>query len=118
MIDSVLGAVEGFYDEVLGNLRAWSASPPKLRQPHPPVEDIDTSVPSVLSSTDFSSQDDSTGVEADTAPGRDAHSGGGRERLTGTGTSHPSNPSEPTNRSCPMRLGQGLQPGHDDVTID
>ena len=57
-IDSVLDAVESFYDEVLGNLRAWSAAPPKLRQPHPPLADIDDTVPAELSSTDFSSQDD------------------------------------------------------------
>jgi hypothetical protein len=64
-IDSVLDAVEAFYDEVLGNLRAWSAAPPKLREPHPSHEDIDDTVPADLSSTDFSSQDDPSEFEAD-----------------------------------------------------
>lgn len=66
-IDCVLDAVEGFYDDVLGNLRAWSAAPPKLRQPHPPEDDIDDTVPAELTSTDFSSQD-----EPDDGPVSDA----------------------------------------------
>lgn len=32
-IDSVLGAVDGFYTDVMQNLKAWSATPPRLRQP-------------------------------------------------------------------------------------
>ncbi|MGA9746348.1 MAG: hypothetical protein WBQ50_02720, partial [Nocardioides sp.] len=59
-IDSVLTAVDTFYAEVLGSLRAWSAAPPKLRSPHPEAPDLDESVPARLVSTDFSSQDDPT----------------------------------------------------------
>jgi hypothetical protein len=32
-IDSVLDAVDGFYAEVVQYLKAWSATPPKLREP-------------------------------------------------------------------------------------
>lgn len=70
-IDSVLDVVEVFYEEVLGNLRAWSAAPPKLRQPHPPAADVDDTVAPELASTDFSSQDDpavSLGGGADARP--------------------------------------------------
>ena len=57
-IDSILQAVDGFYTEILGNLRSWSATPPKLRQPqHPGPPDLDDSVPVSLTSTDYSSQD-------------------------------------------------------------
>lgn len=67
-IDSVLTAAETFYEEVLGNLRTWSAAPPKLRQPHPPVADLDDTVPAALTSTDYSSQDEpSTASSADSA---------------------------------------------------
>lgn len=65
-IDSVLTAVDVFYADVLGSLRAWSAAPPKLRASHPSPPDVDERVPSTLASTDYSSQDGST--EAD---GRD-----------------------------------------------
>lgn len=59
-IDSVLAAVDRFYGEVLGSLRAWSAAPPKMRPlPIDPTE-RDQAVPEVLVSTDYSSQD---GVE-------------------------------------------------------
>jgi hypothetical protein len=54
-IDSVLDAVDGFYADVLGQLKAWTAAPPKLREeaivePLPPVEEE-------LVSTSLSSQD-------------------------------------------------------------
>lgn len=57
-IDSVLSAVNGFYADVLESLRPWSAAPPKLRPAHPAPPEIDESIPSSLSSTDYSSQDD------------------------------------------------------------
>ena len=44
-IDSVLTAVDGFYGDVLGSLRAWSAAPPKLRPAHPEPPEVDESVP-------------------------------------------------------------------------
>lgn len=52
-IDSVLGAVDGFYEHVLQHLKAWSAAPPRLR---PDVEPPADERP-VLSSTALSSQD-------------------------------------------------------------
>jgi hypothetical protein len=57
-IDSVLDGIDNFYAEVLGNLRAWSATPPKLRDRQPVPEDLDETVPPALQSTDFSSQDE------------------------------------------------------------
>jgi hypothetical protein len=57
-IDSVLGEVDAFYAEVLGDLKAWSAAPPKLRQNSPTeTEDVEVTKPASLASTDFSSQD-------------------------------------------------------------
>ncbi|MCW2736047.1 hypothetical protein [Nocardioides sp.] len=56
-IDSVLTAVDGFYAEVLGSLRAWAAAPPKLRPVHPEPPELDDTVPAALASTDYSSQD-------------------------------------------------------------
>jgi hypothetical protein len=57
-IDSVLNSVNTFYAEVLESLRPWAAAPPKLRPAHPTPPDIDESVPTALTSTDYSSQDD------------------------------------------------------------
>jgi len=57
-IDSVLTSVDTFYAEVLGSLRAWTAAPPKLRTSHPEPPDVDPKIPSALSSTDYSSQDE------------------------------------------------------------
>lgn len=57
-IDSVLDAVDGFYSDVLGSLRAWSAAPPRLRLTDPASKGIDEDIPPALSSTDYSSQDD------------------------------------------------------------
>ncbi|WP_248583459.1 hypothetical protein [Nocardioides sp. InS609-2] len=56
-IDSVLDSVDGFYAEVLGSLRAWSAAPPKLRPTHAAPPEVDETVPAALNSTDYSSQD-------------------------------------------------------------
>lgn len=51
-IDSVLGAVNDFYRDVVQHLKAWRAAPPKMRQL--PTADVE---PSSLSSTALSSQD-------------------------------------------------------------
>lgn len=65
-IDSVLAAVDSFYGEVLGDLKAWSAAPPKLRQSAPAdVEDVEATRPASLASTDYSSQDGPTNDAAD-----------------------------------------------------
>ena len=57
-IDSVLDAIDAFYAEVLGDLKAWSAAPPKLRQESPAeTEGVEPTRPPSLASTDFSSQD-------------------------------------------------------------
>lgn len=57
-IDSVLAAVDSFYAEVHGDLKAWSAAPPKMRQVSPAEsEDVEPTKPASLASTDFSSQD-------------------------------------------------------------
>jgi hypothetical protein len=52
-IDSMLDAVDGFYGDVIQHLKAWSATPPRLREP---VETPEVSPPS-LTSTALSSQD-------------------------------------------------------------
>ncbi len=50
-IDSLLDAVDGFYSEVVQNIKAWTATPPKFREtPEPPP-------PVALASTALSSQD-------------------------------------------------------------
>jgi len=56
-IDSVVNAVDGFYAEILGSLRAWSATPPKLRASHAESPEVDERLPAALTSTDLSSQD-------------------------------------------------------------
>lgn len=57
-IDSVLAAIDSFYTEVLGDLKAWSAAPPKMRQTSLAVsDDVEPTKPASLASTDFSSQD-------------------------------------------------------------
>jgi hypothetical protein len=64
-IDSVLGAIDGFYADVLQSLKAWSAAPPKLRQPGGPTPpDAELTKPHSLSSTDYSSQDGAERVDA------------------------------------------------------
>ena len=60
-IDSVLAAVDVFYAEVLGDLKAWSAAPPRLRQaPSGAADDIEPTTPTSLASADYSSQDGPT----------------------------------------------------------
>jgi hypothetical protein len=51
-IDSVLDLVDAFYGDVVQNLKAWSASPPKMRDVDP-----EPTQPAALSSTSLSSQD-------------------------------------------------------------
>ncbi len=51
-IDSVLTAVDGFYGDVLQHLKAWSAAPPKMREP---LDALPTG--SALDSNALSSQD-------------------------------------------------------------
>jgi hypothetical protein len=47
-VDSVIAAVETFYREVLQNLRAWKAPPPKLKKPAE-GEDVPAALPEALS---------------------------------------------------------------------
>lgn len=56
-IDSVLTAVDGFYADVLGSLRAWSATPPRLRGAQVEAPEIEDDLEPALPSSDFSSQD-------------------------------------------------------------
>lgn len=54
-IDSVLGAIDAFYEQVIQNLKPWMAAPPKLRTPDEVVE-IEPVAPALIS-TAISSQD-------------------------------------------------------------
>lgn len=66
--DSVLAGVDDFYSEVLQDLKAWAAAPPKMR----PSSAGEPTTPSSLSSTDFSSQDGpSEVVELPTSDGQE-----------------------------------------------
>jgi hypothetical protein len=56
-IDSMLAATDAFYAEVLQDLKAWSAAPPKMRPASPEDADAEPTRPVSLRSTDFSSQD-------------------------------------------------------------
>lgn len=56
-IDSLLAATDAFYAEVLQDLKAWSATPPKMRPASPEDADPEPTRPASLGSTDFSSQD-------------------------------------------------------------
>lgn len=94
-IDSVLAGVDSFYADVLQDLKAWSAAPPKLRPAKATeMEDVETTHPASLSSTDFSSQDgpllttDADVEVADTAgaPSMDAME---RESSAPSGTDFP-----------------------------
>jgi hypothetical protein len=61
-IDSVLDLVDTFYGDVVQNVKAWSAAPPRMREAEPePIR------PPALSSTSLSSQDgtDSAGRSTD-----------------------------------------------------
>lgn len=54
-IDSVRDCVDAFYADVMQNLKAWSAAPPKVR---PTPDDIEEGIPERLVSTALSSQDE------------------------------------------------------------
>lgn len=56
-IDSMLAATDTCYAEMLQFLKAWSAAPPKLRQPGPQPPEAEPTRPHSLSSTEYSSQD-------------------------------------------------------------
>lgn len=60
-IDSVLDLVDAFYGDVLQHLKAWSAAPPRMREPVNPVP----AEPPVLTSTALSSQDGAELVDTD-----------------------------------------------------
>jgi len=61
-IDSVLEQVDSFYGEVLQHLKAWAATPPRMRDSMQPLP----AEPAVLTSTALSSQDGPEIVESDT----------------------------------------------------
>jgi hypothetical protein len=63
-IDSMLDAVDGFYGDVIQHLKAWSATPPRLREP---METPDV-VPPSLVSTAQSSQDGAEPEQPDDDP--------------------------------------------------
>jgi len=65
-IDSILEAIDGFYADVMQNLKAWAPTPPRLREigELPPA-------PAALVSTALSSQDDSN--IPDTSAGHERH---------------------------------------------
>ncbi|GAA1478998.1 hypothetical protein GCM10009623_34440 [Nocardioides aestuarii] len=67
-IDSVLGATDAFYADVLQYLKAWSAAPPRLRQPAPQPPELERTAPPSLRSTDFSSQDGAEPADPTAAP--------------------------------------------------
>lgn len=56
-IDSVMSAVDAFYEDTVQNIKAWAAAPPKLRS----EVEVTPAEPSSLTSTALSSQD---GAEA------------------------------------------------------
>lgn len=66
-VDSVLAAVDAFYESVMQNLKAWSAAPPRMRESEP--ADLETGVPPALVSTALSSQDGSSPAQ-DAGPER------------------------------------------------
>lgn len=62
-IDSVVEAVDDFYEDVVQGLKAWRASPPKMRTPEGPPSDVRPG----LVSTALSSQDGSEEPEVSKA---------------------------------------------------
>jgi hypothetical protein len=54
-IDSVLAAVDAFYEDVVQNLKVWSAAPPRMREPEP--TELEPGMQPALVSTALSSQD-------------------------------------------------------------
>ncbi len=76
-IDSVLTAVDGFYGDVLQHLKAWTATPPKMRDP----AETPSETPAALVSTALSSQD---GIEAPELPVADLSADDDLTHMTGT----------------------------------
>lgn len=70
-IDSVLTAIDTFYAEVMQNLKAWAAAPPRLRSDAEAVGERED-IPAALVSTALSSQDDAEEAAAPAARS-DAH---------------------------------------------
>lgn len=71
-IDSVLDLVDDFYAEVVQNLKAWSAAPPRMREAAQP----EPTKPPSLSATSLSSQDGSdpsTGSDSEQERNRTPH---------------------------------------------
>lgn len=58
-IDSVIDAVNAFYGDVTQHLKAWTTTPPKLREP----ETLPPGTPPALVSTALSSQDGAEAAE-------------------------------------------------------
>jgi hypothetical protein len=69
-IDSVLELVDAFYADVVQNLKAWSASPPRMREPVSVPETSTELVSTSLSSQDGSDDASLDGSEADGSPSR------------------------------------------------
>lgn len=84
-IDSVLDAIDIFYGDVMQHLKAWSATPPRLREPLP-----ETLVPSKspLNSNAFSSQDGAEPLPATAL--KDESSSGSSERPLEAESAEPS----------------------------
>jgi hypothetical protein len=61
-IDSVGDAVDAFYADVMQHMRAWTATPPKLRPEAERVIVDEQEVPTPLVSTALSSQDGATDI--------------------------------------------------------
>lgn len=57
-IDSILNATDEFYAEVLQNLKAWSAAPPRVRQTEAEMVAAETAAAPDVASTALSSQDE------------------------------------------------------------
>lgn len=68
-IDSVTGSVDAFYADVLQQLKAWSAAPPRLRTEAETVASEQDDVPAALVSTALSSQDEAEVFSPTTEPG-------------------------------------------------
>lgn len=64
-IDSILEAVDSFYIDVVGRLKAWTAAPPRLREE--PVAAAEPGTRQELISTSLSSQDEPELARADEA---------------------------------------------------
>ena len=67
-IDSVLSVIDTFYAEVVQQLKAWAAAPPRLRAESDALATEEAQVAPALISTALSSQDDPTPDGGDEAP--------------------------------------------------